>query len=350
MRLVKSAQAVVGLAATSGLVLMLSGSAWAADSSIDTTPQYQATVAANDLAAGAGIDTPQADKLPQVPNSQGGASQVKLTTAGGTATGDATKVESTDKPSVEQKQGTNSANNATAPTTVKPVVSGVVNAQLDKPRLMVKQPAVADSFGVEGRAAAGQSVKAVDQAGVVTIVTPVVDAATKSAATSTLASVHRTATVLVIQPTITNHAATDLAALIPSAPAPAKAPVPAQSAGLLSNLTALLAGTALPQLLMPHDLAVDRLAATALNLGIAFVLLLNVVSFTYGQWLRRGGFATAARSDAPFSPLPLFATPSLLGYAALPLRTHSPHFGGGRNEILKQTGLVPNVYRKEEKL
>jgi hypothetical protein len=218
---------------------------------------------------------------------------------------------------------------------------GVISADKMKPVITLN---MVDTHNGDGRGMALPA-SVTDQTGDA----PVAPAGSTAEMQQAAVILHRVATILPIQPIIMNHMVSDLAALIPSAPMPAKAPVPAQSAGLLSSLAYQLASTALPQFLMPHDITADSLTRMV-NLGAILILFLNVFTFTYGQWLRRSGFATAARSDAPATFTPLFATPSLLGYAALPLRLHNPLFGGGRNEILKQTDLVPNAYRKEEKL
>ena len=139
-----------------------------------------------------------------------------------------------------------------------------------------------------------------------------------------------------IQPVITNRPAEiDLAAAMPSVPVANKAPVPAKSNGTLGQLTVVLAATVVPQLLHPVVDGAYRLALPGLL--ILVLLVAAVFVFTYGLWLRRGGFATAARSDAPArnfsSP---FATPLSLGYVwMLSRQKHSPILIPVVYEILK---------------
>jgi hypothetical protein len=104
-----------------------------------------------------------------------------------------------------------------------------------------------------------------------------------------------------LQPTITGRVGAevnDLASSLPTPPKPAKAPVPAKSNGALVKLTAVLAGVVVPQPLLLADAAVAETRAGLIGAGL-LILMLAVFVFTYGLWLRRGGFATAARSDAP---------------------------------------------------
>jgi hypothetical protein len=150
-------------------------------------------------------------------------------------------------------------------------------------------------------------------------------------------------TILHIQPVITNRVATlapDLAQSMPTAPAPSRSPVPAKSTGALAGLVVGLSNVVIPQPVVPTD-AVSLKLILGVSLLTLVVLLANVFEFSYGQWLRRGGFATAARSDEPANSLtsPLFATPLLSGYVEQPPRLHSP--------ILMV--LVPNAYRKEDR-
>jgi hypothetical protein len=135
--------------------------------------------------------------------------------------------------------------------------------------------------------------------------------------------------VLRIQPTIMNPAASqpdDLAATVPSAPVSEKAPVPAKSNGALGHLSAILASSVVPQLFSIHATSVGR---AILGFGLVALLFLfaSVFYYSYGLWLRRGGFATAARSDVPMAGFSsnLFATPLLLGYLSESRADDSPH-------------------------
>ena len=95
----------------------------------------------------------------------------------------------------------------------------------------------------------------------------------------------------------------DLASALPSAPNPVPTRTPAKSTGLLGNLTLVLAGTVVPDFL---TLAPAVRPAALVPLALLVVLLLTApVGLTYGRWLRRAGYATAARSDlAAFFSLP----------------------------------------------
>lgn len=110
-----------------------------------------------------------------------------------------------------------------------------------------------------------------------------------------------------LQPTITGRVgaeANDLASSLPTSPKPAKAPVPAKSSGTLVKLTAVLAGVVVPQPLLLVAIAAPEVGAGLSGAGV-MILMLAVFVFTYGLWLRRGGFATAARSDSPVAGSPL---------------------------------------------
>lgn len=134
-------------------------------------------------------------------------------------------------------------------------------------------------------------------------------------------------TVLPIQPIITSRPAinTDLASSVPSAPEPVNAPVPAKSNGDLGHLSVLMAGVVVPHSVHPSDVVSTRMATPGFL--ILVLLAASMFVFTYGLWLRRGGFATAARSDTPRATVftSLFATPLSLGYVWTPPRQdHSP--------------------------
>jgi len=134
-------------------------------------------------------------------------------------------------------------------------------------------------------------------------------------------------TVLPMQPVITNQAVphnNDLAAAVPSAPVPVHAPVPPKTNGDLGRFTAILAGTVVPQPILPVVPPVMReVLELLLSLVLSLVFGVSFV-FSYGQWLRKGGFATAPRSDESAR---LFASSSLVryqGYATTPPRWHNP--------------------------
>lgn len=130
-----------------------------------------------------------------------------------------------------------------------------------------------------------------------------------------------------IQPVIVTSNVADMASALPSLPTPASAPVPPKPNSALGHLSAVLADTIVPVFFFLISAPVRSGLATIV-FATFIILLLGAFISNYGLWLRRGGFATAARSDAPtpsnFSP---FATPQFLGYVFAPPRfRHSPVF------------------------
>jgi hypothetical protein len=161
--------------------------------------------------------------------------------------------------------------------------------------------------------------------------------------------------VLPVQPKITNSnpvVAQDLAAMIPSAPVHERAannlPAPSETSGVLSRLSASLAGTVVPPVYSAPTLsAVGLILTLTLIISLTWLSLGRVV-ITFGAWLRRGGYAHAARSDvaaATFSSL--FATPLKLSYGMAGM----PHQGSFLmvSDIKTLVSVVPNAFRKEEK-
>jgi hypothetical protein len=118
-----------------------------------------------------------------------------------------------------------------------------------------------------------------------------------------------------------------IAPAMPTQPAPAKSPVPPKPDAFLASLTEMLAATVVPVPFFP-TLATVYLPGLALGLITLIVLLGSLTRATYGQWLRRSGYVTAARSDAPASSIAMmiFATPYRLGYAPASPHLHSPSF------------------------
>lgn len=157
----------------------------------------------------------------------------------------------------------------------------------------------------------------------------------------------RSTVVLPLQPTITNRTiqAQDLATTLPSAAPVAvdDAPIPAQSTGLLGRLTAGLAATVVPSLFMTVLIPTDR-PALAMALGALLLTLVAGFVFNYGLWLRRGGFATAARSDEPTNSRFSIATPFVLSYASVPPHRHSSFFMVAEMKTI----MVLSAFRKED--
>jgi hypothetical protein len=142
------------------------------------------------------------------------------------------------------------------------------------------------------------------------------------------------AATLPIQPTITGRTALggDLAAHAPSATMPAGEPTPTKPTGLLTRLTAGLAGSIVPTFFGVIAGPVD-MSLIWLNVVALVVLLLAGLMANYGLWLRRGGFAHAARSDVPSSLHITLATPLLMSYAWVYELPRSSFLNGVRNEF-----------------
>lgn len=327
MRLVKYVQFAIGLVAGGGAAIVLSGSALAAGSSLGTVSQSDTTqtvvdqgVSVSPLAPGSG------DK--QGPS------------VGGPDTPDVTTVDQTGAQASKSADQTNTVaqNNNGASTTTDSASSGQTNG----PSAGVGS---GTSGGGTGGVSSGQTTTpplSTDESNVseVTVVAPVIVQQTPGQTTTASAQFRRT--VLPIQPTITNRLplADDLAPNAPSAATPTRAPSPAKSSGMLGSLTAELAAVVVPQSLVLHALVAGRLE-TGLGLTMLIGLLFELFISSYGLWLRRSGFATAARSDVPAGESsPSIATPFWLGYVESPPRLHSP--------ILVAVEMIPMLSGKED--
>ncbi len=166
--------------------------------------------------------------------------------------------------------------------------------------------------------------------------------------------------VLRVQPRITmarTVRSEDLAAMVPTAmPAdqtPAKAPQPPASSGLIIQLTSVLAASVVPLNFswqyIPHVLVPGGFTATLVALALLLLassLALRRVALSFGAYLRRGGYANAARSDVVVNFFNLlFATPSRLGYvtATVPIRSPFLMVSDSKSYV-----YAPNAFRKEE--
>lgn len=316
MRLVRSIQIAIGIATTGGAALMLSGSALAADAGTVTTSQKTTT----NLQI-VSIETQEVSSV-GTGVAAVSASHEQQSLVGQPEVATASKTESA---LVEQPKDTlGSAADS---------VSQVVASQQEAGKAAL---AILASEGQSaGQSASGQPF--------IAVAVPVIGQTTK-ADTAIFAP-----KILVVQPKITNRTAAvaDLAASLPSAAIPMDAPMPAESTGLLSNLTTQMASTVVPEQIVPVTAALPELL-TLLVVCVTVLVAVRVFAYSYGAWLRRGGFATAARSDAGASLLFPFATPSLLGSVELPSSLPGPIFNGVRNERFQPMFLVPNAFRKEE--
>ncbi len=359
MRLVRFVQFAIGVAAASGgAVVVLSGSALAAESSsLGTTSQTtsttqtvvrhqtndQVTTSSVDPADSANSDstgTAAADNSGSNPSTVGASGTAAPTESAGGQTSDSTLTTTT-----SSKTDTNSAisGGVTNKPAVQPVTTSEASASSPAATSTSTQPASSDTTTPATASAVSnatttdpQLTSAQTAIPEVAVKTPV---AQSQGQTVPAPEVFQT-TILPIQPTITNRLpfTEDLAPAAPSAPGPARAPTPAKSNGMLGGLTAELAAITVPQPLVLHTTIIPR-PAVAAGLTALAVLLFDIFVSSYGLWLRRGGFATAARSDTPTSQgSPSIATPFLLGYVELPPQPHNP--------IFMVVGMVPNALKK----
>lgn len=161
-------------------------------------------------------------------------------------------------------------------------------------------------------------------------------------------------TRLPIQPTITTvhvSAVEDLAADVPSAvptQSDSKLPTgPSGSSGLLSRLSAGLAGTVVPTMFMAPFLGGLGLAVELASLLIVALLTLGLGTLSYGSRVRREGYVHAARSDVGDIVLhSIFATPLVLSYVSAPAPQHSSFLVVAETKTISVK--VCNAIRKEE--
>lgn len=316
MKFVKSVEVLIGVAATSGIALMLSGSAYAADAGTSTSSQTIAATHSDAVVVDAShVSTTSVNGGVEQPKAQVGG----LTEVDSAATTSA-KSAATDLPSVAASVGGSVA---------KPAVA--VFGTSDKPVADVAAHADAVVPGV-----VNQTQETIDA--------PVM----RPEATQ---HVVFNSTVLPIQPKITMIRAAyvdDLASSVPTAPElaqmPERDPAPSQPTGVFTRLTSVLAGSVLPQTFVASaEVAATTLVPAAL-IGV-LVLLLGTFVQSYGSWLRETGFLNAARSDASgANNFSLFATPLVLSYAAPQGHIHSSFLMVSETK----TVMVPNAYRKEE--
>jgi hypothetical protein len=341
MRLQRFTQFGFGVAAAGAAVVFLSGTALAAEtSSLGNVTQGLPYVQTSPPITGKASKNFSQSQ----PGQQSDQDSSKVPTFG-----------SSDKTDVNQTSSTNNSNNANLDSSADSAKSSVQSSAAPSSSdsgdasksgdisTPVSTPAVKSSDGGNSQADQTKPVigskapSVVGQASKTETTEPSNDGNTSAAPAHTAALVVAYHSAwLRIQPVITNHPAeVDLAAAMPSVPVADKAPVPAKSNGTLGQLTGILAATVVPQLLLPVVDGAYRLALT----GLLILVLLStaVFVFTYGLWLRRGGFATAARSDAPTRNLSSpFATPLSLGYVwTLSRQKHSPILLPVVYEILK---------------
>ena len=159
---------------------------------------------------------------------------------------------------------------------------------------------------------------------------------------------------LTIRPQITpmNSQTYDLAAMVPSAPAqqqnPSNPPKPTTPNGFFGDLTAILALTVVPSIFTSSNLNLLGLAIEISILAAILYLAIPRAVMAIGSWTRRGGYAHAARSDVPAvsATYTFFATPFRLGYVSAFAPPHSPFLMV--SDMKTVLSMVPNAFRKEE--
>jgi hypothetical protein len=324
MGLAKSIKALLSIAASGGFALILSGTAYAAESAPAETAQPTAKTAATEVNKTTPTDKPETVNMTvQTANASTG------TTPQAAA--------ATDKPQTPASPAPGIGNSPAQPDAAKAPVTTANPAGAE--------PLAAKPAEQPAPVVAAPVLPATPEA-------PVVSAVTTDAAVE---NVQVGAAVLLVQPKITpNHPVlfVDLATGVPTAPihrneAGNTSPAPTQPSGVLGRLTASLAEIVVPHLFLTPSTAGDGLAA-----GMALIILLSLTfvgrpALTFGQWLRRGGYAHAARSDvvgALFTSY--FATPSILSYAVAPGPSRSSFLMVSDNKTL--FSMVPNAIRKED--
>jgi hypothetical protein len=331
MKLLKPVELVLGLAASGSLMLVLSSGAYAANSGIVTTSQTTNVAGEVSKNNAAPISTksnePGIVTISVVTNSD---SSVPAS--------DIAKQNNPGQPSVT----TPAANNAgsAAPNTISatPAAPGAPTAAdvaastspiaVNQPASLVQTNAAASAAVVPQESAAPQKS--------VTDVSPVVSTRTM---------------LMELQPRITATnivAISDLAAMVPTASAhdlvPGKAPVPSSTGGVFSKLTAELAAS-----VVPHAYFSPTVAGIAFPLSLIILIVtsgfaLRFMAMSFGDWIRRGGFAHAARSDVAAQLSSLFATPLILSYVTAVPPTHSSFLMV--SNIKRLVLIVPNAIER----
>lgn len=336
MRLQRCVQVAVGLAASSSVVILLSGSAFAASNSKDTVVQNGQTKTVSASSTKTTVTAPVGS----------------VDASGSTGGGDVAPSNGADQQGAQVDQSGNSTAQTNGDNATTVVQTGTTVSDPNSANASVAALAAGKGDGGSGDAASagGGSTQAApanhdnispqSTPSEVDVVASVANPASSAPAQHTV--------VLRIQPVITNRTADvaqDLAANVPTAPAPAHAPTPAKSSGLLGALVVNMANVLVPQPLLASADVAYRIALPV-SVATLVILLINVFAFSYGLWLRRGGFVTAARSDAPMRGVTSsFATPLLLGYVTSPPDLHNPILMVA--ETKTRTNLSVLLLRKE---
>ena len=318
MRYHKSLHIVATFVASAGAFVVLHGTARA--DSATTAPAQQATLAPDGSAVSAPVSNPSGAQNEAGKGNSQQASHPHNSAASPVDSSNSSKVQPNDSstaPLAGDGKPQDATNNPPAATTTD-------NNSLP---VTVTSPVAATNPSAD---------ESVQQAPVITLAGP-----------SQPPSSMLPAIILPIQPTIRSYAVADtgdLAWSLPSVPVADRQPVPAKTNGALGNLRLILENVVVPTTYALTDWV--GLAGLMVALGTMGGLLLgSLYSFSYGLWLKRGGFVNAARSDAPMAldTSSLFATPQLLGYVTMPPRRHSPIFVVADIKFLIYEFLFPTL-------
>lgn len=293
MRLLKSASKLLGLAASGGLLLILSGSAFAAerDTGISAQPSPSVTVQNNQTNIQKS-DTPKT----------AASSDVKVSVTHDSQTVAEPSVSPNASPAVSPTSTSTPAAKAVAPTpALKSETTPAAAAPAAAPMTVEKVPAV--------------PVPAASEA---------LPPAPKAAAAPAVILAAR----MPLKPMITHNVApavVDLASQLPTAAVPSepeKHPVPPQPSGLLGQLTAQLSVSEVKIPFVPAATSATLAALFTLTTFLSLLTLMKTATVLVHR-ARREGFAYSPRSDVAVATTNLlFATPFSLGYVtAIPART-----------------------------
>jgi len=320
---------MLGAIGSAGMLLGLSGGAFAADGGVVTTSQTAAD-SVSQTTENSSTTVNSMNSVNVVLTSGGGPSGGQSTPGGG-----ASLVAGPDTPAAGAAQTPDSA--AAKPDTTAGLVTTPSQTDL-----------TANSFGTVG-SSGGQGVVSVPAGGLA--VAGGTGGFTQVAPISQAVVFHSAR--LAIQPKITktNNQTSDLASMMPSAPAqrqnPSIPPAPITPSGLFSNFAAQLAGSVVPSVFAVTNWGFAGLATLIFILATILYLAVGRAISVFGPWTRRGGFAHAARSDVPSAIInTFFATPHRLGYVLAFAPQRSPFLMVSETKTVFLT--VPNAYRKEE--
>lgn len=329
MGLVKSIKVILGVIGSGSMLLALSGSAFAADGGVGTTPlaSVDPVLQINESGSTTVDNTKSVNLVVMNADGSGGG---QPNPSGGASLGAGT--------------GTQVAGAA------KTLIVGVAKSDtpagllttLPRPDLTAGSSVTTDIPGAQGVVSAPAGNLAV---------TGKTDGPAQVAPMSQAVMFYSTR--LAIQPKITNMniQTSDLASMIPSAPAqrqnPTIPPTPITPTGLFTSFAAQLAASVVPSVFSVTNWGFPALATLISVLAAILYLAVGRAVSVFGPWTRRGGFAHAARSDVPSVIInTFFATPHRLGYVLAFAPLDSPFLMVSETKTVLT--MVPNAFRKEE--